>query len=256
VEHRNYGDVLIGMMERFTHIHRLPAIAGILENKDQLKRRLVMIKKFRRPTRREIIAFAVLFAVLSIGFLTEPRSLLSQSESMTKSARMMNMEENLEISGQALKIIIDDEDYRDFEDMDTVEQRIDEINSEISGIQRSEVLTKPASDNTASVIGIVLLASPKIVPESVLVKPQVLYRSTPGYTEEARYARIEGTIILSVTIRNDGRVDNVKVEQGLGYGLDEEAVRCVTEDWRLRPATRNGVPVDYTATIEVVFKLL
>ena len=71
-EHRRYGDVLIGMLERYNCVHHMPAIAGILENKRQLKRRLVMIKKFKRPARREIIAFAALFAVLSIGLLTEP----------------------------------------------------------------------------------------------------------------------------------------------------------------------------------------
>jgi biopolymer transport protein ExbD len=81
-ERRDYGDVLIGMLERFNHVHNLPAIAGILENKDQLKRRLVMIKKFRRPMRREIIMFAALLAALSIALLTEPQSLISQQQSL------------------------------------------------------------------------------------------------------------------------------------------------------------------------------
>jgi len=89
-ERRNYGDVLIGMLERYNNIHHLPAIAGILENKNHLKRRLVMIKKFRRPERREIVAFAALLAVLSITFLTEPRSLLSQSNEQSSGNQAVN----------------------------------------------------------------------------------------------------------------------------------------------------------------------
>jgi beta-lactamase regulating signal transducer with metallopeptidase domain len=84
----NYGDALIGMMERFNHPHRLPAIvAGIFENKEQLKRRLIMISKFRSPLRREIITFAALLAVLSIALLTEPRQLLSQSDEQSADAQ-------------------------------------------------------------------------------------------------------------------------------------------------------------------------
>jgi hypothetical protein len=52
----------------------------IFENKKQLKRRFIMISKFRSPLRREIIPAAALLAVLSIALLTEPRTLLSQSD--------------------------------------------------------------------------------------------------------------------------------------------------------------------------------
>ena len=77
----HYGDALIGMLGRFNHPQHLPAIvAGIFENKKRFKRRLIMIKKFKTPSRREIIMAAVLLAVLSIALLTEPRPLLSQSQ--------------------------------------------------------------------------------------------------------------------------------------------------------------------------------
>ena len=75
----HYGDALIGMMERFNYPRHQPAIvAGIFESKEQLKRRLIMIKKFKTLMRRETIAAAALMAVLSIALLTDPRSLLSQ----------------------------------------------------------------------------------------------------------------------------------------------------------------------------------
>ncbi|MDR0310346.1 MAG: energy transducer TonB [Acidobacteriota bacterium] len=86
-------------------------------------------------------------------------------------------------------------------------------------------------------------------------QPEVLVEVKPEYTEEGRKAKAEGIVILSATIRKDGTVDNVKIVRGLGYGLDESAVRTVSTRWRFRPATRNGVAIDYPANIEVNFAL-
>lgn len=76
---RHYADTLIGLLECCKSPQRLPVAAGIIENKAQFKRRLIMITRFKHSTRREIIAAAALFAVLSIALLTSPRALLSQS---------------------------------------------------------------------------------------------------------------------------------------------------------------------------------
>jgi TonB family protein len=90
----------------------------------------------------------------------------------------------------------------------------------------------------------------------VLRQPVVLQQPKPDYTEEARKARVEGIVILSATIHRDGTVGDIKVVRGLGYGLDESAIRTVMNRWRFRPATRNGQPIDYPANIEVGFHLL
>ena len=74
----NYGDVLIEMLDRCKYPRRMTAVAGILEDKTQLKRRLTMITGFKHSTRREIISATALFAVLSITLLSSPRTLLSQ----------------------------------------------------------------------------------------------------------------------------------------------------------------------------------
>ena len=76
----HYGSALIGIMEHFNRPRHQPAIvAGIIENKNQLKRRFNMITGFRHSTRRESITAAALLAVLSIALLTEPPTLRSQS---------------------------------------------------------------------------------------------------------------------------------------------------------------------------------
>ena len=88
------------------------------------------------------------------------------------------------------------------------------------------------------------------------VEPKVLVDTRPEYTEEARKAKITGNVLLTVTIRKDGTVDNIRIARSLGHGLDESAIRTVASKWRFKPATRNGVPIDLPdALIEVKFNL-
>jgi TonB family protein len=85
--------------------------------------------------------------------------------------------------------------------------------------------------------------------------PVILSQPLPAYTDEARTAKVEGTVLLHAVIRKDGTIDNFKVIKGLGYGLDESAIATVATRWRFQPATNNGEPVDVQANIEVSFRL-
>jgi TonB family protein len=51
----------------------------------------------------------------------------------------------------------------------------------------------------------------------------------------------------------DGRAHNIRVKQGLGMGLDEQAIAAI-EQWRFSPALKDGKPVAVSATIEVNFR--
>jgi TonB family protein len=277
-ERRDYGDVLIGMLERFNHIHRLPAIAGILENKDQLKRRLVMIKKFRRPVSREIIMFTALLAALSIALLTEPQSLISQSSAQSGSIRVytggdaQNETDDLQLPEFIITVGF----------VDTPLAGFFKVMAEAGGVN---IVVNPAIEGNVTIndtlpwnqILDIVLANHglKKIVEGDLIRivrkeivsddssmfvhiknPEVLERPTPDYTKEAREARIEGVVVLSVIIRDDGTVDNIVVNKGLGYGLDESAIETVATRWRFSPATRDGVPIDHPAKIEISFSLV
>ena len=91
--------------------------------------------------------------------------------------------------------------------------------------------------------------------DDLLRAPVLLSKTEPEYTEEARRAKIQGTIVLRIEIDQRGQVQNVSVSDGLGLGLDERAADAVRQ-WRFRPATRNGRPVVSSAFIEVHFRLL
>lgn len=84
--------------------------------------------------------------------------------------------------------------------------------------------------------------------------PVPVLQPAPAYTDEARKAHAEGVLAIRGVIRKDGSVGNLRVVQGLGYGLDESAIDTITKKWKFKPGTLNGVPVDVQANIEVTFR--
>jgi TonB family protein len=84
--------------------------------------------------------------------------------------------------------------------------------------------------------------------------PALISKIEPSYSEEARAAKYQGTVLLYVEVDPDGYARNIRVARSLGLGLDEEAVEAVRR-WRFRPGTKEGNPVTVAATIEVNFRL-
>lgn len=89
--------------------------------------------------------------------------------------------------------------------------------------------------------------------EEGVTPPMVLSRTEPVYTEEARNAKIEGTVVLSLEIDMDGLAQNIEVTRSLDGGLDQSAVAAV-QQWRFKPGEKNGKPVRVAAKIEVNFR--
>jgi len=69
--------------------------------------------------------------------------------------------------------------------------------------------------------------------------PTVIRRVEPRYTDEARQARVEGTVILQAVIQTNGTEDILKIVKPLPLGLTESALEAI-QQWRFRPAVRNG----------------
>lgn len=90
---------------------------------------------------------------------------------------------------------------------------------------------------------------------NVTTRPQILGRPTPGYTEEARHAQVEGAVRLSVVLNADGAVSTISVVRGLGYGLDERAIEAARQ-LRFVPAQKDGHRVSVRVFLEFKFTLL
>jgi TonB family protein len=85
--------------------------------------------------------------------------------------------------------------------------------------------------------------------------PQLLFKVEPEYSEEARKAKFQGTVLLYVEVDEKGLPRNIKVIRPLGLGLDQKAIEAV-EKWKFSPGKKDGKPVAVQAQIEVNFRLL
>lgn len=85
--------------------------------------------------------------------------------------------------------------------------------------------------------------------------PIPIYKIEPEYSEEARKAKFQGTVVLQIVVNERGLPTNFKVVRPLGLGLDEKAIEAV-QKWRFRAAMKDGRPVAVLATVEVNFRLL
>ncbi len=87
-----------------------------------------------------------------------------------------------------------------------------------------------------------------------ITAPILVTEVLPEYSEEARKARFQGTVVLTTIVHEDGSVQIIKIVRGIGFGLDQNAIAAVLQ-WRFRPARRNGKPVASYLNVEVSFNL-
>jgi TonB family protein len=85
-------------------------------------------------------------------------------------------------------------------------------------------------------------------------QPEEIDRVVPRYPMAARAANIGGRVVIRGIVRKDGTIDNVEVIKDLPYGLGE-AARQAVEQWKFRPATYRGEPIDVYYTVTVNFRL-
>ena len=85
--------------------------------------------------------------------------------------------------------------------------------------------------------------------------PVPVFRPEPEYSEEARKAKWQGAVLLSLIVDENGVPQEIKVVRSLGLGLDQKAIEAV-QKWRFKPGLKDGKAVPVTANIEVNFRLL
>lgn len=86
--------------------------------------------------------------------------------------------------------------------------------------------------------------------------PICLYCPDPKYSDAAFKLKIQGVVVLDVIIGADGRAHNIHVSKGLGYGLDEEAIKAVRDIYRFKPSIGpDGQPAAVHMLFEIEFRL-
>ena len=91
-------------------------------------------------------------------------------------------------------------------------------------------------------------------PDRNVTMPRAIFAPNPEYTEQARKKKINGTVLLSLTVTVDGTTRDIKLVKGVGYGLDEKAVEAVSR-WKFTPALKDGQPIEKEISVEVDFHL-
>ena len=84
--------------------------------------------------------------------------------------------------------------------------------------------------------------------------PVPIHRVDPEYTEEARNAEIEGSVLIRAVIDENGVPAETKVERSLNQGLDAKAIEAVKK-WRFKPGLKDGNPVPVSVSILINFRL-
>jgi len=87
-----------------------------------------------------------------------------------------------------------------------------------------------------------------------VLAPRPISTPDPEYTDEARRAKYEGTCVLGMIVGPDGKPRDIRIQRGLGMGLDKKAIEAV-QQWRFNPATKDGQAVAVQISVEVSFKL-
>jgi periplasmic protein TonB len=76
------------------------------------------------------------------------------------------------------------------------------------------------------------------------------------YPADARRSGIDGTVYISATVTKDGRLEDEQIEKGIGYGLDEEALRVIKmlpDEWL--PVGWGNEPQECKIVLQVKYKL-
>jgi protein TonB len=87
-----------------------------------------------------------------------------------------------------------------------------------------------------------------------VTQPRPIYDPDPDYSEAARKAKYQGSVVLWLVVGVDGLPHNIRVQRSLGMGLDEKALAAVST-WRFQPATLSGQPVAVEINVQVSFRL-
>jgi protein TonB len=81
----------------------------------------------------------------------------------------------------------------------------------------------------------------------------LIYQVKPAYPPLARMTRTHGIVVLEAVIARDGSINTLRVVSG--HPLLTEAALDAVKQWKYRPTTLNGDPVEVITTITVTFTL-
>ena len=99
------------------------------------------------------------------------------------------------------------------------------------------------------------VTTPPPTPKPQIDGPRIVKFYLPGYSQQALAKGVEGELLISAVFRRDGKIKDIVVEKGLGYGLDESAKEAVRRT-QFEPATFENSKIDVRSRIAFNFNLM
>lgn len=84
--------------------------------------------------------------------------------------------------------------------------------------------------------------------------PVPIFTPEAEFSDEARRAKYQGEVMVSIIVDAHGNPQNARVVRPLGMGLDEKALEAVMK-YKFKPAMKDGHPVPVYLTVAVNFRL-
>jgi periplasmic protein TonB len=106
----------------------------------------------------------------------------------------------------------------------------------------------PSQPQSGSALPVPIIASPQIDPRRPL--------SRPPYPPEVIRLNGEGSAVVEIYVMENGRVGDARIVKSSGFeALDRATLNEAKRNWRLKPGTRDGVPVAQWHRLTVAFRL-
>ena len=95
---------------------------------------------------------------------------------------------------------------------------------------------------------------PAPVADKTVVAPKPIKEVEAIYPQRARseVALLTTTVTVKMVVDITGTPRNVRVEKPMGHGFDEAAIAAVKQ-WRFKPATKDGTPVNVGLQVAMNF---
>jgi TonB family protein len=87
-----------------------------------------------------------------------------------------------------------------------------------------------------------------------LTPPYPVVKVDPKYSAEAMREKVEGEVVLYCVIREDGRMTDLQLVEGLDRRLDANAREAFAK-WKFEPARKKGTPIAVETLIRIPFRL-
>ena len=96
--------------------------------------------------------------------------------------------------------------------------------------------------------------NPKSATPVRIERLQITKRPRAEYTEEARHANVQGTVLLQIAFLANGTIGPIRVISRLPNGLTDKAVEAA-KLIEFKPETRDGIPVTTYKNLEYSFSI-